>query len=63
MLDLMQRAGFSRNEFRSVVAAAMKWSAASSAFGIKTKFRDLNEAERAWWNTLKGRDKLIGEIA
>lgn len=62
MLDLMSRTDFSRDEFRKVVAQAMKWDQASGAFGIQTKFRTLDEAERAWWHTLKGRDKLIIEV-
>ena len=61
MQDLMNHEKFTRAYFRGLVAAVMGWSSAAKKFSISTKFRSLDEAERAWWNTLKGRDKLITE--
>ncbi len=59
MLELMRREQFTRADFRAVVASVMGWDEQSKKFAIRTKFRSLDEAERAWWGTLKSRDKLI----
>jgi hypothetical protein len=56
---LKQRHDFVREDFRQVVAEVMSWKPATATFGISTKFATLDDADRAWWGTLKGRDKLI----
>jgi hypothetical protein len=61
MLSLMSKGAFTRADFRSAVTSAMKWNSDSKKFAIPTRFPDLDQAERAWWGTLKGRDKLIRE--
>jgi hypothetical protein len=59
MSRLRELPHFGREEFRQVVATAMAWNPTTSKFGISTKFQTLDEADRAWWGTFKGRDKFI----
>jgi hypothetical protein len=61
MSELKNRIEFTREEFREAVARAMSWQPATGAFKISTKFHDLDAADRAWWGTLKGKDKIIEE--
>ncbi len=62
VVALKGREDFTREDFRQVVAEVMSWNAKTSTFGISTKFRTLDDADRAWWGTLKGRDKLVEEV-
>jgi hypothetical protein len=49
---------FTREDgFRKAVGNAMKWD--GQRFGVKTKFPNFEIAVTAWWNTLKGKEKLI----
>lgn len=58
---LSKRINFTREEFRQVVSEVMSWKPATRSFGIKTKFPSLDDADRAWFGTLKSRDRLIEE--
>lgn len=60
---LKGRHEFTREDFRQVVAEVMSWKSATLTFGINTKFSSLDDADRAWWGTLKSRDKLVEEVA
>jgi hypothetical protein len=50
---------FTRTDFTTAVAKAMRWDAARRQFGIDSKFADLATADKGWWGTLKGKEKLV----
>ena len=59
IVNLLRNRRFSRTEFTAAVEKAMEWDEVSRLFGVKTKFSDLSAAEKAWWGTLKGKERLI----
>jgi len=50
---------FTRTEFTAAVAKAMRWDEVRRQFGADSKFADLAAADRGWWGTLKGKERLV----
>ena len=50
---------FGYKEFHNAVSTAMRYDSASNRFGIRTRFANIDEAVRAWFNELKNKQKLI----
>jgi hypothetical protein len=57
--ELKKQLPFVRKAFTDSVALALGWDAPTRSFSLPTKFKTLTEADRAWWNMLKNRDRMI----
>jgi hypothetical protein len=57
--ELRSAKQFSRNDFTEAVAKSMQWDETSRKFGVDSRFADLAAADRGWWGTLKGKERLV----